>query len=104
MTLLPYLRDFSDLLVGQLEATLEGQDVNVRIRPGKVTDRKMTSWLDSLADDYIHPPQHQDFEHMSFYKMSRCYKKVINHYKEKAKRDINSVRHIPDINSVISLS
>jgi hypothetical protein len=71
------LHNFSDLLVGQMEATLEGQDVNVRIRPGKVTNEKITSWPDSLADDYIHCPQHQDFEHMSFYKMSRCYKKVV---------------------------
>ncbi len=68
--------NFSDFLVGRMEATLEGQDVNVRIRPGKVTNGKMTSWPDSLADDYIHCPQHQDFEYMSFYKMSRCYKKV----------------------------
>jgi hypothetical protein len=59
-----------------MKATLEGQDVNVRIRPGKGTNGKITSWPDSLADDYIHCPQHQDFEHMSFYKMNRCYKKV----------------------------
>ncbi len=71
-----FLYNFSDLLVGQMDATLEGQDVNVRIRPGKVTDGKMTSWMDSLADDYIHRPQHQDFEHSSFYEMSRCYNKV----------------------------
>ncbi len=71
-----FSHDFSDLLVGQMKAILEGQDVNVRIRPGKVTNRKMTSWPNSLADDCIHCPQHQDFEHMSFYKMSRCYKKV----------------------------
>ncbi len=71
-----FSHNFSDLLVGQMDATLEGQDVNLRIRPGKVTNGKMTSWPDSLADDYIHCPQHQDFEHMSFYEMSRCYKKV----------------------------
>ncbi len=98
-----FLHNFSDLLVGQMEVALEGQDVNVCISPGKVTDGKMTSWPDSLADDYIHCPQHQDFEHMSFYKMSGT-KRFSNHYKEKAKREINSVRHIPDINSVISLS
>jgi hypothetical protein len=71
-----FLHNFSDLLVGQMEATLEGQDGNVRIRPGKVTNKKMTSCPDSLADDYIHRPQHQDFEHISFYEMSKCYKKV----------------------------
>ncbi len=79
-----FLHKFSDLLVEQMAATLEGQDVNVPIRPGKVTNGKITSYLDSLADDYIHCPQHQDFEHMSFYKMSRCYKKVLNHYKAKS--------------------
>jgi hypothetical protein len=52
-----FLHNFSDLLVGQMEATLEGQDVNVRIRPGKVTNGKMISWPNSLADDYIHHPK-----------------------------------------------
>jgi hypothetical protein len=71
-----FSHNFSDLLVGQMETTLEGQDVNVRTRPGKVTNGKRTSWPNSLADDYIHRPQHQNFEHMSFYEMSSCYKKV----------------------------
>jgi hypothetical protein len=31
-----FSREFSDLLVGQMEATLEGQDINVRIRTRKV--------------------------------------------------------------------
>jgi hypothetical protein len=33
-----FSHDFSDLLVGQMEATLEGQDVNVCIRTSKLTD------------------------------------------------------------------
>jgi hypothetical protein len=33
-----FSHDFSDLLVGQREATLEGQDVNVRIRTSKLTN------------------------------------------------------------------
>jgi hypothetical protein len=68
---------FSELLVRQMEATLEGQDVNVRIRTSKLTNGEIKSWPDSLADDYINCPQHQDFEHMSFYEMTRCYKKVL---------------------------
>jgi hypothetical protein len=44
---------FSDLLVGQMEATLEGQDVNVRIRSNKLQN-KIITWPDSLANDYIH--------------------------------------------------
>jgi hypothetical protein len=68
--------DFSDLLVGQLETTLDVQDVNVHMRTSKLTGWQIKSWPDSLADDYIHHPEHQDFEHMSFYEMTRCYKKV----------------------------
>jgi hypothetical protein len=59
-----------------MEASLEGQDVNVRIRTSKLTDGQIKSLPDSLADDYIHCPEYQDFEHMFFYEMPRCYKKV----------------------------
>ncbi len=100
-----FSQGFSDLLVGQFEAILDGQDVNVRIRTSKHNDGQTKSWPDSLADDYIHCPEHQGFEHMSFYEeMTRVTKRCSNHYKEKAKRHINSVRHIQDMNSVISLS
>jgi hypothetical protein len=59
-----------------MEATLEGQDVNVCIRTSKLTNGQIKSWPDSLVDDYIHLPEHQDFEHMSFYEMTRCFKKA----------------------------
>jgi hypothetical protein len=59
-----------------MEATLEGQDVNVRIRTSKLTNGQIKSWPDSFADDYIHCPEHLDFEHMPFYEMTRCYKMV----------------------------
>jgi hypothetical protein len=67
-----FSHDFSDLLVRQMEATCEGQDVSVRIMTGKPTDWQIKSWQDSLADDYTHHSEHQDFEHMSFYEMTRC--------------------------------
>ncbi len=76
---------FSELFVGQMEATLEGQDVNVHIKTGKLTNGKIKPWPDSLADDYIHCPQHQDFEHMSFYEMTRCYKKVFKPLQRESK-------------------
>jgi hypothetical protein len=76
-----FSHDFSDLLVGQMEATLEGQDVNSCIRTSKLTNGQIKSWPDSLANDYIHHPEHQDFDHMSFYEMTRCYKKVFKHQK-----------------------
>ena len=39
-----------------MEATLDGQDINVRIRMNKLHDGQLISWADSLADDYIHRP------------------------------------------------
>jgi hypothetical protein len=48
-----FLHTFSGLLVGQMEATLEGQDINLRIRSNKLQN-KIITWPDSLADDYIH--------------------------------------------------
>ncbi len=71
-----FSHDFSELLVGQLEVTLEGQDVNICIRTSKLTNGDIKSWPDSLADDYIHLLRHQEFEHMSFYEMTRSYKKI----------------------------
>ncbi len=71
-----FSHDFSDLLVGQMEATLEGQDINVHIRTNKLHDGQLTSWADSLADDYIHHPLGEKFEMMSFYEMTQQYKKV----------------------------
>jgi hypothetical protein len=59
-----------------MEATLKHQDVNVQIRTSKLNNGQIKSWPDSLADDCIHCPEHQDFEHLSFYEMTRCYKKV----------------------------
>jgi hypothetical protein len=47
---------FSDFLVGQMEAALERQDINVCIRTSKVPDGELKCWPDSLADDYIHRP------------------------------------------------
>ena len=50
-----YSHTFSDSLVGQMEATLEGQDINVCIRSNKLQN-KIITWPDSLDDDYIHQP------------------------------------------------
>jgi hypothetical protein len=53
---------FSDLLVGQMEATLEGQDINVRIKTSQVHDSDSKCWPGSLADDYIHRPLQKELE------------------------------------------
>jgi hypothetical protein len=95
-----FSHDFSDLLVGQMEATLEGQDINVRIRTNKLSDGQFKSWLDSFADDYIHHPVNDKFEVMSFYKMTSCYKKGIQNI-TKGETNINSATPILDMNSVI---
>jgi hypothetical protein len=46
-----FSHDFFDLLVSQMEATLEGQDINVCIRSNKLPGGQLKSWADSLADD-----------------------------------------------------
>ena len=50
-----FLHAFSDLLVGQMKATLEGQEINERIRSNKL-QKKIIAWPTYLADDYIHRP------------------------------------------------
>ncbi len=65
-----FSHDFSDLLRSQMEATLEGQNINVSMRKNKLTNGQFKSWSDSLADDYIHRPLGEKIEVMSFYEMS----------------------------------
>ncbi len=72
---------FSDLLVGQMEATLEGQDINVRIRSNKLQN-KIITWPDSLADDYTHQPIDKELDQICFYNMTRCYKKGFNAFQK----------------------
>ncbi len=74
-----FLQKFSDLIVGQMEATLEGQDINVRIRRSKVPGGELKCWPDSLADDYIHRPLQKEFEDI-FYDMTSQYKKIYKSY------------------------
>ncbi len=60
-----------------MEATLEGQDINVRIRSNNLQN-KIITWPDSLADDYIHQPIDYELDQICFYEMTRCYKKGFN--------------------------
>jgi hypothetical protein len=66
-----FLHTFSDLLMGQMEATLEGRDINVRIRSNKLQN-KIITWPDSLADDYIHQPIDYESDQICFYDMTGC--------------------------------
>jgi hypothetical protein len=79
-----FSHEFSDLLVGQMEATLEGQDIHERIRTSKVPGDELKCWSDSLADGYIHRPLQKDFEDICFYDMTSQYKKIYKSYKPKS--------------------
>ena len=72
-----FSHEFSDLLVGQMEASLEGQEINVRIQEKKLHDGIIKTWPDSLADDYIHRPIDENVEKMCSYAMSKHYKKYV---------------------------
>ena len=75
-----YSHTFSDLLVGQMEATLEGHDISVSIQSNKF-ENKIITWPDSLADDYIHRPIEHELDQICFYEMTRCYKKGFNSFR-----------------------
>jgi hypothetical protein len=79
-----FLHEFSDLLVGQMETTLEGQDNNVRIRTSKAPGGELKCWPDSLADDYIYRLLQKEFEDICFYDMTSHYKKIYKSYKPKS--------------------
>ena len=65
----------SNLLVTQMEASLEGQNTMVRIRTSKIPGAGVNCWQDCLADDYIHRPIITEFEDICFYQMTSLYKK-----------------------------
>ncbi len=65
-----FSHEFSDLLVGQRGATIEGQNINVRIRTSKVPGGETKCWPDSHADDYIHRPLQKEFEDICFHDMT----------------------------------
>ncbi len=70
-----YSHEFSDLLVGQMEATLEGEDINVCIRSNEL-DNETITWPELLADDYLHCPNDIEFKHICFYEQTSHYKKT----------------------------
>ncbi len=74
-----YSHDFSDLLAGKMEATLEGEITNVRIRSNKLNNETIT-WPESLADDYLHRLSEDEFENICFHDLTSCYKKTFESY------------------------
>ena len=72
---------FGNLLVGQLEATLEHWPVDVRVRTN-VLKGKIVVWQDSASDDYVHRPAIKLFETMCAYQMTMYYKKTCKTFNE----------------------
>ncbi len=58
-----------------MEATLEGEDVNVHIWSNKL-DNETITWPESLANDYWYRPNDIEFERIYFYEQTSCYKKT----------------------------
>ena len=69
-----FSHNFSDLLVGQMEASLEGKPVDFHLRVNRHKKEKI-AWKDSLSDDYIYRPSGKKhrvyFEDMCSYKNCR---------------------------------
>ena len=72
---------FGHLLVSQLEATLEGNPIDCRVRSFKL-NKKTYFYGDSTSDDYIHRPHNLEGE--CAYYMSMWYTKT-----KKSKKEIN---------------
>ena len=56
-----FSHNFTDLLVGQKEATLKGEPVNFCIQVNRHR-KKNIAWKDSLSNDYIHRPVGENME------------------------------------------
>ena len=69
-----FSHDFSDLLIGQLEAAVEGSPVHFCVRV-KRHKNHCIAWRDVLAHDYIHCPIKSMFENICAYEMSMKYQK-----------------------------
>ena len=79
-----FSHDFGNLLVSQLEATLDQKETYVRLRTN-MSGGETVIWPDSSADDYIHRPDHPRFDSMSSYEMVMKYRKVCNTFKQMKK-------------------
>ena len=76
-----FSHDFSDLLVGQLEAAVEGSPVDFHVRVNRYNNHCF-EWRDVLAHDYIHRPIKPMFENMCAYEMSIKYRKKYLSFKQ----------------------
>ena len=77
-TRLTFSHVFGNLLVSQLEATLDKQEIHVRLRTN-MSDGETVIWPDSSADDYIHRPDDPIFDITCPYNMVMRFKKSVQH-------------------------
>jgi len=84
-----FSHDFGNLLVSQLEATLDQKEIRVRLRTN-ISGGKTVIWPDSSADDYIHRPDDPSFNTMCSYEMIMKYKKVCKTFKEMDSTDASA--------------
>ena len=73
-----YSHEFVNLLVTQLDATLDGLLVDAQIRKKSKTGETVL-WVNSSADDYIHRPSSDKFEALPPYQYFSLYKKCLKH-------------------------
>jgi len=83
-----FSRGLSNLLIGQIEATLEGNDVDVRMRTNK-SKGNSKAWPDSSADDYIHRPTNEEIENLCAYEEAMFYKKRFKTFSQMKKTAID---------------
>ena len=78
---------FAELLLGQMEAVLQGEDVSFICRKCKDRNNKNVQWPDILANDYLYRPD--IFNPLCFAeqisKYSKAYKQVKMQHKKNKK-------------------
>ena len=76
-----FLLGFINLLMSQLEATIDNKYVMVRVRTN-LLNGKTVAWTDSSADDYLYRPKHPNIDGVCSYKMIIEYKKLYKSFKQ----------------------
>jgi len=76
-----FSHDFTNLLVTQLEAALDGKPIDFRLRINRYRKQRIV-WRDAHCDDYLHRPEGNKFEKMCAYEMSMRYKKKYLSFKQ----------------------
>lgn len=76
-----FSHNFSPLLITQMEATLDGQPVNHRIRVNELHGKKV-AWSDSTTDDYLNRPDTEDLDPLCFFEMTMKYTKIFKTKKQ----------------------